>query len=581
MLTDKDFDGIGKRLYDLEADPPEKGWDKIASDLNPTPGDPEKGGFLKRNWWKPLVLLIPVSFYLMWPSDQKGNGASMISALQTLSDSSNASRSLSEEVVSTGEKENLTDLGTRTEETQPDQPFASSNRKKTDLSSAEPERKQREPFKKSAIASRKEFNEVSSKNENDVTDAIPRAGSVRTNAESGWEERDGERQDDIGNETASHYNHQSDLLTAQKKESPVVSAQLDSVRTDDLFSKDDQSLLNASGVDKKQDNPKDAMLVAKDDHPTVADGDEDDQMTKEDNGNTVVSSEPLGTPQKNATIASPKLAEVISHNPGVVPVVADSSQLTKKELPDSIEGPATDEDSENDHTRISSWRLTVGFAPQFLYNSARPVSNDEVLVTSIRDRKSNYPERIGFGLALGAGKAVNKNLYVDGQLTFTKMNQNILYSYATGKVDTLIATQRSDGNIMVSPVYQLNDTEKRAEFSYAGLRIGGTYYFWSTPVRRFSFTASAGANFLISNSMKEKIEGNWISQGNGSMNKINYSLMIGVGYNIDLNNGWEVMFSPMFNYFLRKIETEQQPFNLSHRSYGLNITLSKSLGKIQ
>lgn len=61
MLNEKDFTEIGKRIYDLEADPPRKGWDKIAGGLKDQSG---KGGFFSRNWWKPLVLLLPLSVWM-------------------------------------------------------------------------------------------------------------------------------------------------------------------------------------------------------------------------------------------------------------------------------------------------------------------------------------------------------------------------------------------------------------------------------------------------------------------------------------------------------------------------------------
>jgi hypothetical protein len=33
-MKEKDFEDIGKRLYDLEADPPKAGWKKIGTALN-------------------------------------------------------------------------------------------------------------------------------------------------------------------------------------------------------------------------------------------------------------------------------------------------------------------------------------------------------------------------------------------------------------------------------------------------------------------------------------------------------------------------------------------------------------------
>src|SRR5690606_5623105 len=66
MLNDKEFEEIGKRLYDLEDDPPQGGWEKIASEL--TGDDPETPPSMWKNGWKFLpLLLIPALTYWLWP----------------------------------------------------------------------------------------------------------------------------------------------------------------------------------------------------------------------------------------------------------------------------------------------------------------------------------------------------------------------------------------------------------------------------------------------------------------------------------------------------------------------------------
>ena len=58
-MKEQDFDEIGKRLYELEAAPPDKGWKRIAGTLNTLRGV----SWLRKNWWKPFVLIIPAFLY--------------------------------------------------------------------------------------------------------------------------------------------------------------------------------------------------------------------------------------------------------------------------------------------------------------------------------------------------------------------------------------------------------------------------------------------------------------------------------------------------------------------------------------
>lgn len=69
MLNDKDFDEIGKRLYDLDADPPAQGWNKIKKAISDS-DDPDKAGFFQSHWPKSFVLIFPLVIYLLWPINQ-------------------------------------------------------------------------------------------------------------------------------------------------------------------------------------------------------------------------------------------------------------------------------------------------------------------------------------------------------------------------------------------------------------------------------------------------------------------------------------------------------------------------------
>lgn len=61
-MKEKDFENIGERLYKQEAEPPKDGFSKIRAMLV-TPTSPTKTIIFK-NWWKPLVILIPLAVYL-------------------------------------------------------------------------------------------------------------------------------------------------------------------------------------------------------------------------------------------------------------------------------------------------------------------------------------------------------------------------------------------------------------------------------------------------------------------------------------------------------------------------------------
>ena len=66
-MKDREFDKMGKRLFDLEADPPKDGWKKIGSALSPK----EQSGKiiqLRKHWWKPLIVIIPASLYILYSS---------------------------------------------------------------------------------------------------------------------------------------------------------------------------------------------------------------------------------------------------------------------------------------------------------------------------------------------------------------------------------------------------------------------------------------------------------------------------------------------------------------------------------
>jgi hypothetical protein len=257
---------------------------------------------------------------------------------------------------------------------------------------------------------------------------------------------------------------------------------------------------------------------------------------------------------------------------------ADSAAEVHEELSvavDSLAETGTKEKAEQ--LKLSGiWRLSFSFLPQYLTKSITPVATDEVLVTGAG--RSDSPDRLGWGFAVGGGKAVSPNLYIDAQLSWMQINQDIAFSYATG-VDTLLTVQQPDQTYLVSPVYRVQSREITSRYTYGGLRLGGTYYFWTNRKRRFNLAASAGVHYLLSARVREKVNGEWVILNNDNLNTINYSLMAGAGYNLNLNRGWELLINPTYTYFLREVKNNELPYDLNQRSVGLNIMLSRTLGR--
>lgn len=238
---------------------------------------------------------------------------------------------------------------------------------------------------------------------------------------------------------------------------------------------------------------------------------------------------------------------------------------------------ATEEEKDEEQTRLQGWRLSLSFTPQYLTRSVRPIDNDEVFVTNIQGDEGKFSDRIGVGFAIGAGKPVAKNVYLDAHLTFSQSKQNTLFSFSTGNVDTLIAVQQPDQSVRVVPVYEETDRETTSRYSYGGIRITATYYFLSTPRGRLNLLAGAGVNYLLSADVKEKIAGKWIALDNTDLSKINYTLTVGAGYTLDLSKQWALMINPALTYHLRQVKNGQLPYRLNQRPFGLNLMLSRSL----
>jgi opacity protein-like surface antigen len=264
-----------------------------------------------------------------------------------------------------------------------------------------------------------------------------------------------------------------------------------------------------------------------------------------------------------ASFISNQNAIIVAHSAALNP--ADTLALTSPE-----------EKEKQTQKANGAWRVSVVFAPQFVTNTLKPLTDDEVFVTEINQITQVKPS--GYGLAIGIGKAVTPQLYIDGQISYSTIQQNIQYDYSDGTVDTLLTVEQPDKSYLVSPVYAIETREVSANYNYGGVRLGATYYFWSTPRTRFNMTASFGAHYMLSSKVKEKINDEWITINNESVNKVNYSFSAGAGYNIMMGKGWELMINPMLTWYLKEIKSQEVPYSVREEALGLNFMLSKTIG---
>jgi hypothetical protein len=253
--------------------------------------------------------------------------------------------------------------------------------------------------------------------------------------------------------------------------------------------------------------------------------------------------------------------------------------LLKDELAavDSLEKELETEKTSDEKSKVNhhTWRLSASFAPQYITKNIKPLADDEVFLA--RARKNSNTENIGFNAAVGIGRSITSKLYVDANLSYTQIKQGINLSYTTGKVDTLLAVQQADQTIVLKPVYQFTNREIANTFGYAGLRLTGTYYFWSRANSRFNFSASAGAHYLVSAQAKEKINGQWVELNPDSIDKLNYNVSVGAGYSMLFTKGWELQINPTLTYFVKNVKNEELPYSYNQQSVGLQVMLLKKL----
>lgn len=304
---------------------------------------------------------------------------------------------------------------------------------------------------------------------------------------------------------------------------------------------------------------------------------ENEIVEKKETASIEISEQTIQTEEERETEAI-QAPFIVALNP-----VADSIQqdsLIKEELTtvDSLEKEVKTEETPDEKSKSSTaaWRLSASFAPQYITKNIKPIANDEVFLASAK--KNSDTENIGFSAAIGIGRSVTPNLYIDANLSYTQIKQAVNLSYTTGKVDTMLAVQQADQTVVLKPVYAYTNREIANTFGYAGLRLTGTYYFWERGRSRFNFSASAGAHYLVSAQAKERINGQWIELNTDGMEKLNFNLSVGAGYSILFNKGWELQINPTLTYFMKNVKNENLPYSFNQQSIGLQLMLLKKLG---
>jgi len=460
-MKERDFENIRKRLYDQEADPPKNGFSKIRSSLEPS-GNSVKTILLK-NWWKPLVLMIPViGFFILNNSEQPQNLAS-------------------------------------------DSPINS-------------EKTESQKSKEDEYSANATINTESAK-------LIKEPISNKRLLNGNLSEQSKTTTADVIHLTIALENHESHLLRNQPDN------KLDEEKR--IPSELNASPENAKPVLHHDESPEDNSRL----------------FISELNGEPLDDGIPLDSPLK-----------------------ADLTKTDTLQLSIMKEK----ERNENSETKQHAWRLSASFAPQYHTRNIKPNADDEVFIASAT--KTLNMENIGFSASAGIGKSIASNFYLDATLSYTQIQQATNLSYTSGKVDTLVAVLQTDQTILLKPVYEFTDREISKTFSYAGLNLTGTYYFWEGQRSRFNFAAAAGAHYLVSAHVKEKVNGQWIEQRNENIDKLNYTLSIGAGYSILLPKAWELQINPTLTYFLKNVSNQDLPYTSDHQTIGLQVMMLKKLG---
>ena len=529
-MNDKDFDDIGKRLYDQEADPPKNGWKKIGSALN-TSQPPGKMVWLRKNWWKPLIILLPVGIYFLY-SVQNFDGVTKSSSM--VDSSAEKSQKLENDQSAT----NASTSKEKYNATQPDhigEDYVSDST--TDATRNEAT---------VVIENQKEPDNKTSPSQSSISSSIYRNEKTKKEVENiGVKKNASERK--LKDAIATTPN----MREVNEGQGIVVKKQI--VGTETQVRSDNKTLSAEENTELNTGSNNEAAVRSNDTVDETDTAQIPNTLTNESQTTNINATTDTATTQ-------------------------DSKVRTFQAQPIKMDTAATSEDKNKENKNVKEkWRMTVSLSPQYVSRTVQPVASDEVLVTGV-DR-SHDSHKVGFTFGAGAGLSVTENFYLDVQVSYAETQQAIHFSYTTGNVDTLVAIKQPDQTVRVTPIYETANREIASKYGYAGVRLGATHYFWSTSRTRFNVSGLAGVHYLVSSDVKEKLNGNWVSLSNDDLNKFNYTFMISAGYNINLARGWELMINPSLTYYLRKVKNSELPYDLNQQSLGLNFMLSKTLNR--
>jgi|GEM_PF-2200958 len=489
-MNEQDFDDIGKRLYDLEADPPKDGWDRIAPVIQVT--SPGRGSWLRRNWWKPLILLVPATVYFAVDNNSEKQSIASINAMsETVAHASGENQ---DNIQNKPDNSATADTDIKEENQATTSQLAATTPKQTDGNET-----------KTTTTGMQKKESVTGRNSNSVTKARQRNESP------------------TGSVTMTSHNLHQDIKTNNDDFSTVRTYE--------------ESKVESSGNLKAKEN--------------------EDSVVRQD----------VSVRAQQEAFASGLMEEKKE--------IRDTALLAVLTIDSAAFEPESEAEKKEEETSQGRWRVHATFSPQFVVQNIRPIQDDDLLITEVG--KNTRPSFNGFGFSIGAGRKMTDRFYLDAQLSIALSRQSIRYASTTGSVDTLIAERQPDGSVIVKPIYNQTQRETRAQFSSAGIRVGGMYYFLQRGRKSFSIHAAAGINFLSLRSAKEKADGVWSSLPNTLENNINYSASIGASYHLSFAKKWELMVGPAITYYAQPISMEGIPYNFSQHMFHLNLTISRNL----
>lgn len=569
-MNDMEFDEMGKRLYDMEADPPKDGWDKLYGGLHNQPRG--KRVFFRKHWWKPLVLLIPIlTYYVVSDSGLSGEQRIADKTANTTQRDAERESKIKENDLSTGSQGAEMDSISETRAIDTNVVLNKENGKQQNSLGDTGETTK--PKESTAVTDNnlpsRSASGQTTPNPSNAASGMKKDSQVSTNAEAtlplpaDQPASDTRPHETIATTTAVVIG--TDATSEIPDETQKESLRSSSSQPESESQTQTHVAESGPGVANKPTNktePAAALIAGGNDRATGVETESIQELTSVKESTVTRQNAFAGPPRPSSSGSAEANAQDSLASLQVKEVAVEDSAVS-----------TTSEDNTRDHL---PWRATFSITPQYMTKTVKPLPNDEVLMFAT-DAKSFYREHIGVAAGLGIGKAITRDFYLDAQLSFQKASQSISYSYSNGKVDTLMATRQADGTILVSPVYELNTTEITADYTYSGLRLTATYYFWATSRTRFNLTAGGAMNYLISSEIKEKSNGQWVPVSEDYLNQINYSFSISGGYNILFGKGWELLINPMLTYYPAHERIRDLPFDFQQKSYGLNLMLSKNI----